>query len=131
MLQKIQKGVYVQPPTKRTIIVNKERKFIEFPYIVFIFHKKILYVFSTKEPIKDDLSNKLFFVPIIGGAVCLEHCKSNDELDVINYFWQSEWKMDNYFFNTSYDKLKTGNYYCVNINYCNNLSSIIEMIQKN
>lgn len=90
--------VYEQSPCQRTICCRYRNYFLKFPYIIFICKKNGLFVFLSKKPIIDFkneiylnlLPNNNFNLENIEGEICLGNKHLYNHLDLINYFWSSE-----------------------------------------
>lgn len=88
--------VYEQSPTNRTIIVDGERYFLKFPYIIYLVKiiddRKKLFVFARNKPLKN-IDDKLCYLPLPNiynsGEVCLDDRFTTPE-EAINLFWNSE-----------------------------------------
>lgn len=112
MLRKIYENVelkiYEQSPSKRTIVIDDEKYFVQFPYIIFVIQvffnsseEEVGYDFyafgSKKSIINSNCSVNILPLPNIksNGLVCMGGYDITYKIDIkelINDFWSSKFK---------------------------------------
>lgn len=107
MLREVYKSeeieIWEQPPNKRTIIIDDEKFFIQFPYVIFCirrfgnYYYYYLSVFGSKESVINDRC-LIFPLPLPNikdnGVTCMGHplvIKPNIK-ELVNEFWNSSFK---------------------------------------
>lgn len=103
-------SVLEQSPTKRTVIINNEKFFLNFPYVIYVLFNssmigRFLYVYFSDNPIKSE-NDRVSSCPLPNinryGYCCLnkkfETGKSTSSEEMIDYFWNTEFIWGSFLF---------------------------------